>query len=177
MWTVSSILCPCRFCKYRAIFGHSPLTTIFKFILCCKVLRLIEADHFIHTVNDLLLRMSIGGSGYLCWGRGRNLIAPSERSLRTWLDLEPLLMFFICVVTTFLPDWNQPELIPCPPLSGDSCPSDSDWLLTSFCCSSEKEKKKKKKRSVNSLKSTEFIISILKKEKGFIIYFIVGSVE
>lgn len=62
----------------------------------------MEADHFIHTVNDLLLRMSIGGSGYLCGGRGRNLIAPSECSLRTWLDLEPLLMFFICVVTTFL---------------------------------------------------------------------------
>lgn len=62
----------------------------------------MEADHFIHTVNDLLLRMSIGGSGYLCWARGRNLIAPSEHSLRTWLDLEPLLMFFICVVTTFL---------------------------------------------------------------------------
>ena len=78
------------------------LTTIFKFILRYKVLRLIGADHFIHTVNDLLLRMSIGGSGYLCWGRGRNLIAPSECSLRTWLDLQPLLMFFICVVTTFL---------------------------------------------------------------------------
>lgn len=61
-----------------------------------------RADHFIHTVNDLLLGMSIGGSGYLCWGSRRNLIAPSERSLRTWLDLEPLLMFFICVVTTFL---------------------------------------------------------------------------
>lgn len=52
--------------------------------------------------------MSIGGSGYLCWGRGRNLIAPSECSLRTWLDLEPLLMFFICVVTTFL----LPEISP-----------------------------------------------------------------
>lgn len=46
--------------------------------------------------------MSIGGSGYLCCGRGRNLIASSERSQRTWLDLEPLLMFFICVVMTFL---------------------------------------------------------------------------
>lgn len=46
--------------------------------------------------------MSIGGSGYLCCGRGRNLIAPRERSQRTWLDLEPLLMFFICVVMTFL---------------------------------------------------------------------------
>lgn len=30
-------------------------------------------------------------------------------------------------------DWNHPDLVPCPPLSGDSCPSDCNWLLlTSF---------------------------------------------
>lgn len=39
---------------------------------------------------------------WLRCGRGRNLIAPSEQSQRTWLDLEPLLMFSICVVMTFL---------------------------------------------------------------------------
>lgn len=61
-----------------------------------------KSDHFARTVNDLLLRMSIGGSGYLCCGRGWNLIAPSEQSQKTWLDLEPLLMFSICVVMTFL---------------------------------------------------------------------------
>lgn len=118
----------------------------------------MEADHFIHTVNDLLLRMSIGGSGYLCWGRGRNLIAPSERSLRTWLDLEPLLMFFICVVTTFLLTEISPgsfhvhrSLEIHAPVTPTDC-----WFHSG-------NSGIKKKKNVNSFKGKEFIISILKK--------------
>lgn len=101
MWINSLILCPCQFCKYIQFFGCSSDHN-FQVHFTLWGSQTMEADHFIHTINDLLLRMSIGGSGYLRWGRGRNLIAPSECSLRTWLDLEPLLMFFICVVTTFL---------------------------------------------------------------------------
>lgn len=125
----------------------------------------MKSDHFIHTVNDLLLGMSIGGSGYLCRGRGRNLIAPSERSLRTWLDLEPLLMFFICVVTTFLLTEISPSSFHVrrsleihAPVTLADC-----WFQSGNCGIKKKKKNVCVCVCVNSFKEKEFIISILRK--------------
>lgn len=54
--------------------------------------------------------------------------AQSEDLIRPWTTSH---VFHLCG-DDLPPDWNQPELIPCLPLSGDSCPSNSNWLLTSF---------------------------------------------
>lgn len=50
----------------------------------------------------------------------------SEDLIRPWTTSH---VFHLCG-DDLPPDWNQPGLIPCPLLSGDSCPSGSKWLLT-----------------------------------------------
>lgn len=83
----------------------------------------------------------------------------SEDLIRPWTTSH---VFHLCVDD--LPaDWNQPGLIPCPPLSGDSCPSDYNWLLTSFLLLW--------RESVNSLKSTVHYVRSVR--KSFIIHFTV----
>lgn len=94
------------------------------------------------------------------WREREDLIAPSECSLRTWLDLEPLLMFFICVVTTFLLteiSLGSFHVHRSLEIHAPVTPSDC-WL---HCANSKK----------NLL--TEFIMFRLKKE--YIIYFLISG--
>lgn len=105
-------------------------TTIFKLILCCKVRRQAwsfcpySKGPFIENVNRRIwLPMLREREELNCsqWAQAEDLIRP-------WTTSH---VFHLCG-DDLPPDWNHPDLIPCPPLSGDSCPSGFNWLLTSF---------------------------------------------